>query len=304
VSSTARVQGYIARHTWVPEKRRLKRLYLSMEEDPRANLERSIEFGAQVVSASGSYVNDMAAVLSREGARNLGFSFVVASEAITTESRNFLVERCGSRLVSIYGAVEALKIGFSCEHWTGIHQNADLCVVRIVDDGGADVPPGQSGEVIVSNLINRATVLLNYRLRDVSQWLRKPCACGRTLPLLRFPEGRVCDWVQLRDGRRMHSSVALAVVQDMAGVLEFQVTQRVVDDFDVQLVSDGKRNWSEMEAEIRENFRVRFGPQALVSVRQVRGSTARRTASAASGSCRRARPKTPPWALGAPPARS
>jgi len=103
-SSNARVQGYIARHTWVPERRRLKRLYLSMEEDPRTSLERSLEFKAHVVSASGSYANDMAAVLSREGARNLGISFVVASEAITTESRNFLVERCGSRLVSIYGA--------------------------------------------------------------------------------------------------------------------------------------------------------------------------------------------------------
>jgi hypothetical protein len=76
--------------------------------------------------------------------------------------------------------------------------------------------------------------------------------------------------VELGNGRRMHSSVALAVVQDMAGVLEFQVTQRAVDHFDVQLVSDGQRNWAEMEAEIRENFRVRFGPQALVSVREVR----------------------------------
>ena len=223
-----------------------------------------------MISSSGSYVNDMAAALSREGARHLGLSFVVASEAVTTESRNFLVERCGSRLVSIYGAVEALKIGFSCERWSGIHQNADLCVVRIVDDHGAEVPAGESGEVIVSNLMNRATVLLNYRLRDVSQWLPEPCPCGRTLPLLRFPEGRVCDWVQLADGRRMHSAVALAVVQDMAGVLEFQVTQRSVNDFEVQLVSDGRRGWAEMEAEVCANFRERFGPDAAVSVRQVR----------------------------------
>jgi len=40
--------------------------------------------------------------------------------------------------------VEALKIGFSCEHWTGIHQNADLHVVRIVDEGGADAPPARA----------------------------------------------------------------------------------------------------------------------------------------------------------------
>jgi phenylacetate-CoA ligase len=269
-SSTARVQGFIARHTWAPEAYRLKRLYLSMEVEPAVSLERALEFGAHVVSASGSYVNDMAAALSRAGARRLPFGFVVASEGVTTESRNFLVERCGARLVSIYGAVEALKIGFSCEHWTGIHQNTDLYHIRLVDDNGADVPPGQSGEVIVSNLMNRATVLLNYRLRDVAQWLARPCPCGRTLPLLSFPQGRVCDWVPLADGGRVHSSVALAVVQDMAGVLEFQVTQHGVDDFEVQLVPDGCREWAQIEEEVRRNFLERFGGGASVEVREVR----------------------------------
>lgn len=269
-SSTARVQGFIARHTWVPPSRRLKRLYLSMEMDPAASLERALEFGAHVVSASGSYVNDMAAALSRQGARQIPFGFAVASEGVTTESRNFLVERCGARLVSIYGAVEALKIGFSCEYWTGIHQNADLYHIRLVDENGVDVPDGQSGEVIVSNLMNRATVLLNYRLRDVARWETEPCPCGRTLPLLSFPQGRVCDWVPLRDGGRIHSSVALAVVQDMAGVLEFQVTQLGVDDFELQLVPDGRRAWAEIEAEVRRNFLERFGAEASVKVREVR----------------------------------
>ena len=268
-SSNARVQGFIARQTWVPASRRLKRRFVGMEVDPAEALRQAIEYDARVVFASGSYVNDMAAALNRSGARRLPFGFVVASEAVTTEARNFLVERCGSRLVSIYGAVEALKIGFSCEEWTGIHVNADLYPLRIVDSNGDEVGPGERGEVIVSNLMNRATVLLNYRLRDVAQWAGEACGCGRTLPLLSFPEGRVCDWVRLRGGARMHSAVALAVVQDMAGVLEFQVTQRGVDDFEVQMVADGRRAWREIEEELGRNFRERFGEGARVECRAV-----------------------------------
>lgn len=188
-SSNARVQGYIARQTWVPARARLKRLLLGMEVDPAESLRRAIEYEARVVFASGSYVNDMAAALSRSGARQLPFGFAVASEGVTRETRDFLVEKCGSRVVSIYGAVEALKIGFSCERWTGIHVNEDLYPLRVVDADGCDCGPGERGEVIVSNLMNRATVLLNYRLRDVAQWMGSPCGCGRTLPLLSFPRG-------------------------------------------------------------------------------------------------------------------
>ena len=268
-SSNALIQAFIARHTWVPAGRLPSRLYMSLEQDPAVSLQSAIEHGAHVVNSYGSYVSDMAASLRRDGVRKLGFGFVVTSEGITTESRNFLVEQCGARLVSIYGAVEALKIGFSCEHWTGIHQNTDLYDVRVVDENGASVEPGESGEVIVSNLMNRATVLLNYRLCDVAHWMDRPCPCGRTLPLLSFPEGRACDWVLLRDGRRMHSAAALVVIQGTAGVLEFQMMQRAVDDFEVRLVADGQREWAEVEAEVRGNFCKQFGVEAKVEVRQV-----------------------------------
>jgi hypothetical protein len=44
--------------------------------------------------------------------------------------------------------------------------------------------PRTSGEVVVSNLVNRETVLLNYRLGDVAASLPDRCPCGRSLPLL------------------------------------------------------------------------------------------------------------------------
>jgi phenylacetate-CoA ligase len=54
--------------------------------------------------------------------------------------------------------VEALRIGFQCEARQGFHISTDQVAVRVVDSAGADVAPGERGELILTNLTNRAMV--------------------------------------------------------------------------------------------------------------------------------------------------
>ena len=60
-----------------------------------------------------------------------------------------------------------------------------------------------SGEVVISNLFNRAMVLLNYRLDDVAALRAEPCACGRSLPFIEGVQGRLSEIVTLADGRKL-----------------------------------------------------------------------------------------------------
>src|SRR4030067_870432 len=98
--------------------------------------------------------------------------------------REFFERELGIPVYSRYNAVEAFKIGFTCEERQAFHLNSDLTHVRIVDADGKPCAAGQTGEVIISNLVNRATVLLNYRLHDVAALSDELCPCGRTLALL------------------------------------------------------------------------------------------------------------------------
>ena len=52
---------------------------------------------------------------------------------------------------------------------------------RVADAEGRTVPVGSEGEVIVSNLHNQATVLLNYRLGDRGALAAAPCLCGHAV---------------------------------------------------------------------------------------------------------------------------
>jgi phenylacetate-CoA ligase len=116
-----------------------------------------------------------------------------------------LAARFGCQLYSTYASMEAGGIGFQCEHRRGFHLNVDLCAVRIANGDGRTLPAGQAGDVVISNLHNRAMVLLNFRIGDRGVLATDSCACGRGLPLLERLEGRRSDVVTLADGRRISS---------------------------------------------------------------------------------------------------
>jgi len=113
----------------------------------------------------------------------------------------------------------------------------DLCHVRIVGPGGAAAAPGEQGQVVISNLINRASVLLNYPIGDVGIMSPKPCPCGRTFRLLSELEGRVEDIMPLADGRFVHPRAVWQVMKEDTSVLQYQLIQREPRRFSLTLVT-------------------------------------------------------------------
>ncbi len=89
-------------------------------------------------------------------------------EALPHGARDYIEGELGIPVLSRYNAVEAFKIGFFCEERTGFHVHEDLCHVRVVREDGTTAPPGEQGQVVISNLVNRASVLLNYPIGDVA----------------------------------------------------------------------------------------------------------------------------------------
>ena len=127
-----------------------------------------------------------------------------AGDTMSDAGRRLIETEFGIPVLSAYNAVVCFKIGFTCERRAGFHLHEDLCDVRVVDQAGDDVPPRERGEVVVSNLVNRATVLLNYRLGDVARLEDEPCDCGRTARRLVDLEGRVDDLIELESGEYVY----------------------------------------------------------------------------------------------------
>src|SRR5690606_32190889 len=103
-------------------------------------------------------------------------------------------------------------------------------------DAGRDVAPGEPGHVVLSNLVNRATVLLNYRIGDMATALEGVCDCGRTLPLMTGVEGRSDDLLRLPGGRIVQGLNVVAILQKQPDVRQVQIVHRAPDRFVLRVV--------------------------------------------------------------------
>jgi phenylacetate-CoA ligase len=157
----------------------------------------------RIVWSLGSYADQFFRSIDSSGAEvPLPRLWVYLGDPISPVGKS-IAEARDCRVYSVYGAIEAGTIGFQCELRDGFHLNLDLCAVRLVDEHGRDVPAGESGQVVISVLDNRAMVLLNYKLGDTAMLSGEPCPCGRSLPLLARLDGRRSEVVKLADGREL-----------------------------------------------------------------------------------------------------
>lgn len=266
-SSYLEVQRFCEEHTMVPARARIQRQYLSVMEPPERTLPLLNEFRPALVIGYGSYLDLLAAHLDATNApfhRPRVVSY--GGDPLSPAARHLFEQKFAIPVFGAYQAIEAFRISFECERHTGMHLNLDLYPVRIVDDAGRSCRPGEAGDVVISNLVNRATVLLNYRLGDVACLLPDACPCGRSLPLISFPLGRSDDLIELPSGRVVHPQAIRTLFTDEEQIWQYQVVQRTETHFRVAVVADQEVDQRTMSARIVEKFAARFGDEITVEV--------------------------------------
>jgi phenylacetate-CoA ligase len=229
--------GAFDRRSFIPRSLRVAADQISIGEPLSAVIARLDEFRPDCLSAPGSFHEHLFLHLYNTGTPFHHPKVVhYGGDALSDSVRRLITEEFGIAVTSGYGAMEAFNIAFECEGHSGLHLNVDLNPLRLVDADGRTVADGERGEVVVSNLVNRGTVILNYRLGDVAGMIPSRCGCGRTLPLMSFVEGRVSDWVRAPSGELVHPQEVRALLEDELGILRYQVIQSGPARFELLVV--------------------------------------------------------------------
>lgn len=232
------VRNFTFKKTILPRWIRPERNYFSMLDDMESIIGRLNEFKPHVMRAYGSVFNMLFEELVRSG-RELNFSaaLVYSADSMAPALKRRVMEELGIPVFSEYNCVECLQLGFECQEHRGYHLHEDSYPVRIVDDEYKTLPDGAAGRVIVSNLINRANVLLNYELGDEATILPDQCGCGRTLRMLSLNLSRVADRITLKDGSQIHPITFAEVVYHEKDLWQHQVVHFSENEFEVFLVA-------------------------------------------------------------------
>lgn len=96
-----------------------------------------------------------------------------------------------------YGTAECGNLGYECEQENGWHLPEDA-IIQICDiNSGQPLPPGASGEIVVS-LLNKDYALIRFGTGDLSSLNTEACPCGRKSARLMGWQGRIGDAVKVR----------------------------------------------------------------------------------------------------------
>lgn len=289
-SSAQEVQQYNRRKAWFPRKARVERRYFSMLNSMEEIISGINDFKPDVIRSYGSGLNMLFEELFRTG-REFHFpsSLVYSADSIAPSLKRKIANELGIPIFSIYSCVECLQLGFECPEHRGYHLNEDSYPVRIVDDSYNPVPDGDSGKVIISNLINRANVLLNYELGDVGRIVPGECGCGRTPRMLSLNISRVADRLMLENGEAIHPVRFAEAVYFEKDLWQHQVVQKSANEFEVYLVADPRADRTAMKQRLTTEFEkwfkgsIRFHMQFVEQIEMTPGGKQRAVVFKPSG---------------------
>jgi len=158
-------------------------------------------------------------------------------EALTPETSRVLQRVFGAPVFNRYGTSELGGIACSCGHEPRLHVSALTHLVEVLRPDGEPCGPGETGEVVITHLTNRAMPLIRYRLGDLATPSpRDPCRCGRTLPSIAEVSGRVMEAFVRSDGSLVSGSYVRRFYRSTRGLRQFQVVQQAPTLVQVRLV--------------------------------------------------------------------
>jgi phenylacetate-CoA ligase len=187
--------------------------------------------GATVVCCTPTYALRLAEIAAQERpARPLAQStvrvLIVAGEpgGSIPATRERIEQQWGARVIDHHGLTEVGPVSFECWEAPGfLHLNEAEYACEVLDPAtGRDLPDGEAGELVLTNLGRTASPVIRYRTGDIVVRRSGPCACGRTWARLEGGiRARADDMINIR-GVNVYPAAIESVVHRFPEVVAFR----------------------------------------------------------------------------------
>jgi len=167
-------------------------------------------------------------------------AIISSAETLLSWQRDVIEKAFFCPVYNRYGCREFGDIAQECEKREGLHVNTDRFVIEILDEALKPVQPGESGELVITDLDNYGMPFIRYRIGDMASFKKEPCSCGRGLPLLERVEGRTLDVVSAPNGNRLGGTFWTLLFRSRPGIKSFQVIQESLEEITIKYVKDTK----------------------------------------------------------------
>lgn len=164
---------------------------------------------------------------------------LVGAEKLHDPARRLMEKALGCPVYESYGSREFMLMGMECHLHRGLHVSAENLFLELVRDG-RPAAPGESGQVLVTDLHNYAQPFIRYQNGDLAAWAAGECPCGRGLPCLERVDGRELDLIRGLDGRPLTGAFFPHLMKEYPAVKLFQAVQEAPGRLELRIVPQGE----------------------------------------------------------------
>ena len=209
--------------------------------------------------------------LGQRSLRECGVKAIVTSaQSLPRDSRRVTEDALGCKVFDKYGSREFSGIAWECEAHDGHHVVGDSYIVEILKEGRPALP-GETGEVVITDLNNYCMPFIRYRIGDLAVAMddMAACACGRGLPRIGDIEGRVQSIILAGNGCYLPGSFFGHFFKEYTFLVrQYQVVQHKPGAITLRLVK-GHRFSDQLLEEMLTALRVYVGDSTEIVVESV-----------------------------------
>ncbi len=182
------------------------------------------------------------------------------AEVLYPQQRTSIEAALGCKVYNQYGSREIPNISCECSHGRQ-HIFTDLVALESIEEDGVD-------QLLVTSLTNTLMPLIRYRIGDQGRLLEERCGCGSPFPLMEMSVCRSNDLLQATDGRRIHPSWFIHLLDSMEGIRQYQFRQHTLERITLSIVSE-QTITTTAQASLQHRIAVEMGDTVQLEIQQV-----------------------------------
>lgn len=166
-------------------------------------------------------------------------SMMLTAENTTSLVRSLVEKAFGFSPTDCYGTLETGNLAFQRPDAISFYSNDECFLVEIVDGDLQELDAGESGNLLVTPLLNYAMPLIRYEIGDHGV---RGARAGCDLPFGHIAEisGRVRDLFRRRNGEIVRARIAVETLHEAIGMSDFQLAQVGYEQVELRYVPGEK----------------------------------------------------------------
>lgn len=251
--------------------------YIHLGLNPEQIMRELDDFQPEYLGSDPNMLRQLAYLKENGHGKKVNPASIFSSGSMLDSFTKQYVEKIyGTKAYDVYGTTEGGPLSFECIKGN-YHIHSDFVKIEFLDENNDPVPLNSPGHTIITKLYGAGTPIIRYKgIDDIVIPIKKKTNCGINSDMIKKIEGRVSELIYLPNGKTLSplavTGIPAKVMEDINSykIKHFQIVQHSLDDIEIKVVIDEKKDpqvtSEKIITELKNRFSDKIGSQVEITI--------------------------------------